>query len=154
MKLPATEKEKFQMLLMAAIDGELTAEEKTSFAQYVHTYPECHAEWQKYIKLKEVTQTMQFTKPAPEMWDHYWANIYNRLERGIGWIVFSIGCAILLTYGGFKAVEAIVADSTLELIVKVGIIAVIGGLMLLIVSVIREKLFTARTDKYQKEVQR
>jgi len=154
MMLPATEKEKFQLLLMAAIDGELSAEEKPQFEQYIRQYSECYAEWQKYVKLKEVTQTMQFTRPASEVWDHYWVSIYNRLERGIGWIVFSIGCVILLTYGGFKAVEAIVADSKLELIVKVGVIAVIGGLMLLIVSVIREKLYTARTDKYQKEVQR
>lgn len=154
MMLPATEKEKFQMLLMAAIDGELAAAEKTQFEQYVRTYPECHAEWQRYVKLKEITQAMQFTQPSPEVWDHYWVKIYNRLERGLGWIVFSIGCVILLTYGGFKAVEAIVADPTLELIVKVGIIAVIGGLMMLLVSVVREKIFTARTDKYQKEVLR
>ncbi len=97
---------------------------------------------------------MQFAKPHPEVWDHYWVGIYNRLERGLGWIVFSIGCVILLTYGGFKAIEAIIADLQLELIVKIGIVAVIGGLVMLIVSVFREKLFTARTDKYQKEVQR
>lgn len=154
MKLSATEKEKFHLLLMAAIDGELSAEETPQFEKYVREYPECHAEWQKYLKLKEITQTMQFTKPAPELWDHYWADIYHRLERGLGWIVFSIGCVILLTYGGFKAVEAIIADRTLEWIVKVGIIAVIGGLMMLFVSVLREKIFMARTDKYQKEVQR
>jgi len=97
---------------------------------------------------------MQFTKPAPEVWDRYWVGIYNRLERGVGWIVFSIGCVILLTYGGFQAVEAIIADPELAVIVKAGIIAVIGGLVILLISVIREKLFTARTDKYQKEVQR
>lgn len=152
--LPATEKEKFQLLLMAAIDGELSAADKPQFEQYIREYPECHAEWQKYVKLKEVTQTMQFTKPAPEVWDRYWVSIYNRLERGIGWIVFSIGCVILLTYGGFKMVEAIITDSKLEAIVKIGIIALIGGLMIVLVSVIREKIFTARTDKYQKEVQR
>ncbi len=154
MMLPAAEKEKFQQLLMAAIDGELSAEEKPQFERYVREYPECHAEWQKYLKLKEVTQTMQFTKPAPEVWDRYWVSIYNRLERGIGWIVFSIGCVILLTYGGFKMIEAVVTDSKLEAIVKIGIIALIGGLLIVLVSVIREKIFTARTDKYQKEVQR
>jgi hypothetical protein len=154
MKLPAAEKEKFHLLLMAAIDDELSAGEKPQFEQYIRQYPECQAEWQKYVKLKEVTQTMQFTKPAPEVWDRYWVAVYNRIERGLGWIVFSIGCVILLTFGGFKMVEAIIADPGLEMIVKIGIIAVIGGLMLLIVSVIREKLFTARTDRYQKEVQR
>jgi hypothetical protein len=60
----------------------------------------------------------------------------------------------LLTYGGYKAIEGLIADPQLELIVKIGLIGVIGGLVILIVSVIREKLFTAKTDKYQKEVQR
>jgi hypothetical protein len=154
MPLPHSEKEKFRTLLMAAIDGEIAGEEKARFEQYVEQYPECREEWQRYAKLKEVTKTMQFTKPHPEVWDRYWVGIYNRIERGLGWIVFSIGCVILLTYGGFKAIEAIIADPQLELVVKIGIIAVIGGLVLLIVSVVREKLFTARTDKYQKEVQR
>ncbi len=154
MKLPDTEREKFHLLLMAALDGELTAAEKAQFERYISQDPACREEWQRYAKLKEVTKTMQFTKPAPEVWDRYWTGIYNRLERGLGWIVFSIGCVILLTYGGFKAVESIIADPELALVVKTGIIAVIGGLMLLLVSVIREKIFTAKTDKYQKEVQR
>ncbi len=154
MQLSDSEKEKFRMLLMAAIDGEISGKEKARFEQYIRQYPECREEWQRYSKLKEVTKTMQFAKPHPEVWDRYWVGIYNRIERGLGWIVFSIGCVILLTYGGFKAIEAIIADPQLELVVKIGIIAVIGGLVLLIVSVAREKLFTARTDKYQKEVQR
>jgi hypothetical protein len=154
MNLPEPEKETFHQLLMAAVDGELSNDEKARFEQYVRQYPECREEWQRYAKLKEVTKTMQFAKPHPEVWDRYWVGVYNRLERGLGWIVFSIGCVILLTYGGFKAIEAIIADPQLELIVKIGIIAVIGGLTMLMVSVIREKLFTARTDKYQKEVER
>lgn len=154
MKLPTAEKEKFHLLLMAAIDGELEGDEKKAFEQYLQNYLECREEWQKYAKLKEVTQAMQFTKPAPEVWDKYWVSTYNRIERGLGWIVFSLGCVILLTYGGFKAVQAIIADPQLEFIVKAGIIAVVGGLMLLFVSALREKIFTAKTDKYQKEVQR
>ncbi|MDZ7288961.1 MAG: hypothetical protein ONB44_01125 [candidate division KSB1 bacterium] len=154
MKLPEAEKQQFRMLLMAAIDGEISGADKTRFQQYLQQYPECREEWQRYAKLKEVTSTMQFTKPQPEVWDRYWINVYNRIERGIGWIIFSIGCVILLTYGGFKTVEAIIADPQLELIVKIGITAVIGGLLLLVVSVVREKIFTAKTDRYQKEVQR
>jgi anti-sigma factor RsiW len=154
MKLPENEKRKFQMLLMAAIDGELSGEQRAMFQQYLRQYPECQEEWQRYAKLKEVSRTMQFTKPAQEVWDQYWVRIYNRIERGLAWILLSIGSIILLTYGGFKAIEALMADPQLELVVKIGLLGVIGGLVILIVSVVREKLFTAKTDKYQKEVQR
>ena len=81
-------------------------------------------------------------------------NIYNRIERGIGWIIFSVGCMILITYGLFKAVESIIADPQLETIIKVGIIAVIAGTVILLVSVLRERLFVRKTDQYAKEVER
>ena len=96
---------------------------------------------------------MKFKSPPPEVWDTYWQGVYNRLERGFAWILFSIGSVILLTYGGFKAVETIVADPNLATIVKIGLLLVIGGLAALFVSVAREKLFTFRKDPY-KEIQR
>ena len=96
---------------------------------------------------------MKFKSPLPEVWDKYWINIYNRIERGIGWILFSIGCIILLTYGIFKAIESIIADPQLGGIIKIGILAVITGIVILAVSVMREKLFTKKSDPY-KEIQR
>jgi uncharacterized membrane protein len=60
---------------------------------------------------------------------------------------------ILITYGLFKSVEAIIADPQLEGILKIGIIAVIAGVAILLVSVAREKLFIRKSDPY-KEIQR
>lgn len=154
MHLPETERERFQLLLMAAVDGELDAQTRPQFEHFVQHYPECRAEWLKYAKLKEVTQAMQFKNPPPEVWENYWRSVYNRLERGLGWILLSLGAVILLTYGGFKAIVALLADTEIELVMKIAILAVIAGAALLLVSVLREKLFTARTDKYQKEIER
>lgn len=152
-KITKKEEERFHTLLMGVVDGELTLEERTEFDRLLNEYIEFKREWKQYQKLKEVTQTMKFNSPPPEVWDKYWVNIYNRIERGIGWIIFSIGCIILLTYGIFKAVESIIADPQLEGIVKVGIFAVIAGIVILVVSVLREKVFTRKTDPY-KEIQR
>ena len=146
--------DRFNSLLMGAVDGELTEQEQVEFRQLVSKYPELKNEWQQFQKLKEVTKTMKFKEPGGEVWDKYWVSIYNRIERGIGWIIFSIGCMILLTYGLFKAVESIIADPQLETIVKVGIIAVIAGTVILLVSVLRERLFVRKTDQYAKEVKR
>jgi len=154
MRLPQAQRERFQRLLMAAIDGELDDQSRLQFEHFVQHYPECQAEWRKYAKLKEVTQTMQFKNPPPEVWENYWRSVYNRLERSLGWILLSLGAVILLTYGGFKAIEALLADTEIELVMKIAILAVIAGAAVLLVSVLREKLFTARTDKYQKEIER
>jgi hypothetical protein len=148
-----SELEKFQALVMKAVDGELTEGDRAELQKLVDSSPEYKKELEQYQKLKEVTKEMKFRSPTEEVWDRYWVNVYNRLERGIAWILFSIGCIILLTYGGFKAIEAIFADPNLEGIIKVGLVLVIGGMAALIVSVVREKLFILRRDPY-KEVQR
>ncbi|NIR49964.1 hypothetical protein GWO43_15810 [candidate division KSB1 bacterium] len=152
-ELSNSDRKRFEFLLTKAIDGELQEEEWNKFQQFVENYPECEKEWQQQMQLKEVTKTMKLKAPSGEVWDNYWVNVYNRLERGFAWIVFSIGFIILLTYGGFKAVEAIIAEPQLAGVVKAGIVLTIGGLVMLLVSIIREKLFTFKHDPY-KEVKR
>ncbi len=152
-QLTSAENERFQTLLMKAVDGELNSDEKTEFEEFISKDAGCRKEWQEMKKLKEVTNSMNFKSLPTEVWDNYWVNVYNRLERGLAWILFSIGAIILLTYSGFKAVESIIADPQLAGILKVAILMVIGGSVILLVSVVREKLFTRKSDPY-KEVQR
>ena len=148
-----TDKKRFQALMMGAVDGKLSASEQKEFDQMLAVDKNLHKEFLKYKKIKEATSTMQFKSPTAEVWDHYWVDVYNRFERGIGWALFSIGAAILLTFFGFKFVEAIVHDPGLAFIAKVGILLAIGGLAVLFVSVAREKLFTRKNDPYR-EIQR
>ncbi len=152
-QLTSAEKKYFQTLLMKAVDGELNLDEQTEFEEFVSKDGDCRQEWQQMKKLKEVTNSMNFKSLPTEVWDNYWVNVYNRLERGLAWILFSIGAIILLTYSGFKAVESIIADPQLAGILKAAILMVIGGSVILLVSVVREKLFTRKSDPY-KEVQR
>jgi hypothetical protein len=147
------EMNRFRMLLMAAVDGELSAEDEREFKKFLSISPDCQREWEEYRKLKEATMQLKFTQPSEEVWDRYWLNVYNRIERGLGWILTSIGAMIVLFYGAFKAVKSIIADPKLEWFMKAGILAVLGGLVILLISVLREKLMTRKTDKY-KEIQR
>jgi len=145
--------QRFYQLLMGAVDRELTSDEMREFRQLLKQNPQFEKDFERYKKLKEVTQSMKFKSPPPEVWDNYWVNTYNRIERGIAWIIFSIGAIILITYGLFKAVESLIADTQLVGIVKIGIIAALLGLVILLVSVVREKLFVRKSDPY-KEIQR
>jgi tetrahydromethanopterin S-methyltransferase subunit E len=60
---------------------------------------------------------------------------------------------ILLFFGGYKAIEGIIQDPTTPLILKVGIIALLGGLVVLLVSIIRERIFVRKRERY-KEVEK
>ncbi len=143
------DRERFERLMMGALDGELTSAEEQEFDNILATDSDLKKEFEQYKKLKKATTTMRFKAPPPEVWDNYWLGVYNKMERGIGWLIFTIGAVILLTYGGFKAVEAVINDPGLAFIAKVGILLTIGGLAVLFVSVAREKFFTRKHDPYK-----
>ena len=87
--------------------------------------------------------------PPKEQWDHYWHSVYNRIERGLGWILVSLGAIVLLSYGVWHAVEEIWADTSMPVFLKLAIFAVGAGAVVLLVSIAREKLFTHRHDPYK-----
>ena len=91
---------------------------------------------------------MEFTGPqrkdVPKI---YRASLYNRLERSIGWFLFFVGILILLIYGSFKIVNCIVKDSSIALLLKIGIFGIIGGQVILMVSLIKEQLFIYLAQK-------
>lgn len=155
-KLSTTEKQQFEKLLTKAVDGELEKAELVEFEAFIERHPECRKEWQEHSKIKEVTKMLKFKQPSAEVWDSYWINIYNRIERGLAWIAISAGAIILLTYAIYHIIEALfglMSDPSVPFFIKLAIILVVGGLAILFVSVIREKLVLQKKDPY-KEVQR
>jgi len=96
---------------------------------------------------------MTLKNPSKEKWDGYWLGIYNRIERGIAWIAISIGAIIFFGYASIESVNAFINDTQTPPIIKVGISILFFGVLILIFSLLREKFFTSKHDKY-KEVQR
>ncbi|MDQ7054254.1 MAG: hypothetical protein Q9P14_15715 [candidate division KSB1 bacterium] len=143
--------EQFRLLMMKALDGELSPQEETEFQQFLQEKA-FRREWLEFKQLKEVTQGMKFKYPPQEVWDSYWMNVYNRLERGLAWILLSIGAIIFLSYGLYQLFHVVVNGSELPLLLRVAIVALVIGTAILLVSVIREKLFVRKRDPY-KEVQ-
>ncbi|TES93593.1 MAG: hypothetical protein E3J87_01900 [Candidatus Cloacimonadota bacterium] len=146
--------EKYKMLMMKYLEGEIAKDEEREFEEHIETCDECRKEIEGFEKLKEVMKDMRYKRPSDEIWKTYWSRIYNRIERGLGWIFTSIGATILLIYGGFKGVENLIKDPGIALIAKIGILAGIAGLAILFVSVLRERIFVSKTDKYSKEVEK
>lgn len=140
-------------LLMAELDGELSAGEREELERSIAADPELARERRRFERLKEVTDSMAL-KPAPEeMWDDYWASVYSRVERGIGWVFVSIGAIILLAYGAWRGVEELLADAAMPWFIKAALLALMFGTVVLLVSVVREKLFLGPKQRY-KDVER
>jgi len=138
---------------MSGLDGELSAEEREELERLLEADSRLREEWDRLSRLKEVTQSMALRKPPDEVWEDYWASVYSRLERGVGWILVSVGGIVLVSYGAWQGVQSLIADTDMPWFLKGAILAVTIGLVVLFVSVLREKLFTWSRDPY-KDVQR
>jgi hypothetical protein len=150
---PDRSDENMHIKIMAYLDQELSAEESSEIERKLAEDPQYQKYYRQLQKLKEVTGAMKF-KILPDMyWDEYWQHIYNRLERGVSWILISLGAIIVLSFALWTAVADLLADHNLNPFLKFGMLILILGLVALFISILREKLMVRRVDKY-KEVER
>ena len=127
----------------------LDSRQRSQVEEHIRTCPECRKEFEETRKFEEVMGKMAFKKPPKETWEVYWTSVYNRMERGIGWIFISIGAMILFFFGGYLLVEAIIQDPEIPVLLKVGILAAMAGCAVLLVSFGRERLFVDKRERYK-----
>ncbi len=144
--------QKIKELISSYHDKHLSEDQKRKIEEHIQHCEECRREFEEMGKFEEVMRKMKLKDPPQEMWQVYWASIYNRLERRIGWILLSIGAIIMLFFGGYKAVEGIIQDPTTPIILKVGILAALAGLVILLVSIGRERIFVRKRERYKEVV--
>ncbi|MHA2043531.1 MAG: zf-HC2 domain-containing protein [Planctomycetota bacterium] len=145
--------EDYKDLMMGYLDEELSAEQIRSFEEHLTGCKQCSSQLQEFRQLKAITDQMTLIEPEDRLWQQYWDGIYNRVERGIGWIIFSVAAILLTIYGGFKAIEALITDPTVGLLLKIAMLVLLVGLAILFVSVLRERIFFWTKDRY-KDVRR
>ena len=139
----------YKGLMMGYLDNELDEHQKKMFTEHLDQCPDCKKELAEFTELKQLADEVALTEPQDELWQQYWKNIYNRFERTLGWILVSVAAIILLIYGGFKLIEEIIQDPTVDVVLKVGLVALIGGVAILFVSALRERLYLRKKDPYK-----
>lgn len=145
--------EDYRELLIRYVDMQISGEDKIRLENHLKECGSCRNDLKQLQNWKEVSSEMK-GKLLPDMaWDEYWQHLYNRLERGIGWILISIGAIILLGFVVYHFIMDVLNTTELTRLEKFGILSLALGFVVLLVSVIREKLMIRKYDKY-KEVQR
>lgn len=145
--------ERAHALMMAALDDELSSVERAELEKLLSADEGLRKEWERLETVKEVTATMTFREPPEEVWETYWVSVYNRAERSLAWLFLSLGLIVLFAWAGWRAVDAILTDSQIPLLIKIAIFAAVLGGGVLFFSVVREKWFARKHDAY-KEVLR
>ena len=143
----------YKDLMMAYLDNELNEADKRRFEAHLASCAHCAREMEEFKRLKQMTDSVSLVEPEDRVWDQYWGNVYNRMERGIGWVIFSVAAILLLIYGGFMAIERLIVDPMVSILLKAGLLALLGGLAILFVSVLRERIYFWSKDRY-KDVRR
>jgi anti-sigma factor RsiW len=141
-------------LMMAALDAESTASERRELDALLAERPELRAEWARLQRLKEVTTAMNLRQPPEEVWDRYRVSVLHRAERSIAWILVTVGTAVLGGWALWNWFEALLAGQDTPLFVRGSIMAIVIGLLILLLSVARERWFLHRRDPYSREVMR
>ena len=139
----------YKDIMMGYLDNELSNEQRRQFEEHLTGCSECKAELKEFRKLKAITDEVTLVEPEDKIWQDYWSGVYNRIERSVGWIVFSVAAILLAIYGGFKLIEDIITDSSVGVLLKVGLLVLIAGLAILLVSVSRERLHFWQKDRYR-----
>jgi predicted anti-sigma-YlaC factor YlaD len=147
------EHEELRELISSYFDGELDANQKRLLEEHLKECPECRKEFEEMARFEEVMGKMRLKQPPEEAWRVYWSSVYNRMERNIGWILLSIGAIIVLFFAGYQILKGMIEDVNTPLILKIGILALIAGLAVLFVSLLRERIFVNKRERY-KEIEK
>jgi predicted anti-sigma-YlaC factor YlaD len=135
--------------MMASLDGEICAEDRAALESHLAECSECRREFDELKKVSQLVDEIELPKPSEEDMMKYWPSVYAKIERGAGWSLLVIGAVIWIGYG----VYLFITDPTVGSLTKFLVALPIVGLLMLLVSVIRERVAVSRTERY-KEVER
>lgn len=136
-------------LLSAYVDGELDAADVARVEAHLALSAEARRVVAELRRLKELTGALRLKEPPAEEWEAFWHGLYNRAERSLGWLLLTCGVTVLGAWGALQLLAALLGDSGLPRIVKGGVLAGAAGLLILLVSVIRERAYRRARTRYK-----
>lgn len=139
--------------MMAELDGEASPEQQQEIHRWIQADPSLQQEYESLKQLRGLTMKTALKQPPPELWDSYWLGVYRRMERGLGWILFSMGAIVLSAFALWEFSQQWLSDSAIPVWVRISGVSMVLGLVILLVSVIREKVFLYKNERY-KDIQR
>jgi predicted anti-sigma-YlaC factor YlaD len=135
--------------LSAYLDGELTQQDGQKVAVHLRHCPACRQVYDDFRRMREDIKRLSFPEPSEDEWRAVMGGLAFKTTRGIGWLLWVGGAAVLLAYGLYEVIR----DPSINVIEHVGIMALIVGSVLLFLTVLAERISALRTDKY-KDIQK
>jgi predicted anti-sigma-YlaC factor YlaD len=131
--------------LSGYIDGELTQQERQRVRLHCDQCPRCRRKLTELTELRRRMGKARLSLVGEDKWRETMNDAGNNVLRRLGWILFIAG---LLVIGGIGLV-AFIGDDSISMSTKLALTAAYGGLAILFVSVLRQRLRERKTDKYK-----
>ena len=130
---------------MRYLDGEMSTAERAAFEEHLSSCGECRQSMDELGSVERLTGMMKIRDPQDDFWESYWKKLFRRLERKTGWLLMIAGAALIVLYALWKGVT----DFGEITFMKVVTVIVAAGFVILLISVIRERLHQHKTDRYK-----
>lgn len=140
--------EQIEPMLSAYLDDELDPQERAEVERHLDRCAGCARELDELRGVVHAAEELAAPSVDDAAWDAFLDKVYNRLERRLGWILLLIG---VIAVAGLILYEAVVLPWAPPA-VKVLCAVPFAGLGVLFVSVLRQRLHVARSDRYSRDV--
>ncbi|MEM7282000.1 MAG: hypothetical protein AAF438_10275 [Pseudomonadota bacterium] len=132
--------------LSGYIDGELTQQERQFVEVRCQSCVECRDTLNELRALRQKIGKAKLSDVGEDVWRETMDDTAVNATRGLGWM-FLIGGVLLAI--GFALFQFITGEHSLSIIEVFVVGGVYGGLLLLFISVLRQRLIERKTDKYK-----
>lgn len=136
-------------LMMKRVDGEISDADRARLERHLDAHPELRAELAELQRVRIETMNLKSHLMPDVAWDAYWHGLYNRLERGFAWLLIALGGLVAGGYGLYHIALALWRDPVMPPLLKVGLMALVAGSVILMLSVVRERFLLRKHDKYR-----
>ena len=132
-------------LLSGYVDGELTQQERQRVSLHCEQCDECRQNLAELRALRERIGKARLSEVGEDKWRETMNDSTVQTTRSIGWLLFIAG---VLAIAGVGLYGFIVEDG-MPIWAKLMITAIYGGLVVLLFSVLRQRIIERKTDKYK-----
>lgn len=135
-------------LMVKVVDGVATPAEREELMAHAVDDPALRAELESQQAIKAVTDGWMARLEGDLAADRDRSSPARRAERGLGVGLLVFGVVLLWGWGGVQ----IVLDATAPLPVRLGIGSLAGGVLLLLLHVVRTRFFAGPRDPYDEVI--
>ncbi len=132
-------------MLSGFVDGELTQQQRQWVEVHCRDCAECRRDLDELRALRERLGRARLSELGEDRWREDMNDTTVTTTRTVGWLLFVIGALAI----GAWVVFAVLSDPGIGLGIKAMFVAFYGGLAVLLISVLRQRLIEHKTDKYK-----